>query len=361
MPDTTTGSDTPQIHPYSHGALIYYRKGWTDVFPLGHRDGPRYAKSPVPIGVTGYDGKPIGWQKIKATTLSPAGRRNLGIRMPRHIVCLDVDQYEGHEGLTTLAGAESSLGDLPPTYRNSARGLTESGHRYFRLPVGMTLRTGAEGLLVKTYGPNIEILHHFHRYAVAWPSLNPDAGLAPYLWYTPDGVPMTGPPAVVSVPLLPERWVAFLCVPADSPDAASRGGNLRAPRGETGEDVFDDGRQRWRRSVMELKALEHLKAVLGMTDGTVNSTLGGAGIAYGRYAEAGLFTLDEARALLEAAARRNGVHSDEWNRRHRKGWTLDSRLDDALSQGINHKARLEIIEDVEAVNVFEQLMKEIGR
>lgn len=362
MADATTGSDLTHVEPFRESALTYYRKGWTDVFPTGSRGGPRFAKSPIPEGVTGYDGKPVGWKRIKATTESPAGRRNIAARMPRHVVCLDVDEYGDHHGLATLATAEKEWGALPDTYRNSARGFQVSGHRYFRLPLGLTLRQGAEKLLTDM-GGNIEILDHFHRYAVVWPSRNPEHGYAMYRWYAPDGAELDEPPAVVELPLLPQGWVDHLCVAVDSPQAARHGGNLRAPRGASTAELgdFDDAKQAWRRSVMERKALEHARAVRGMGIGSINTTLGAAGIAYGRYAEAGLFTLDEARLILEAAARRNGLHSDEWNRRNRKKWTLSSRLDDALSQGINHSTPLEIIEDVPPVNVFEQVMREIDR
>lgn len=362
MTDATTSSDSA---PYRESALIYFSKGWTDVFPLGRRGGPQYAKEPVPVGVTGYDAKPVGWQKIHSTVHSPAGLRNVAVRMPRHIICLDVDQYEGHDGLTTLRKAEANLGPLPATWRNSARGLTESGHRYFRLPVGMLPLPGAEEILEKAYGPNIEILHYGRRYAVVWPSLNPSAGLARYEWYRPDGEVAGCPPAVIDIPLLPDSWVALLAVKADSPEASRRGGNLRAPRGEVketepGDDLFDEVRQTWRRSLMEIKVREHLSNVLHMTDGTVNKTLGSAGIAFGRYAAAGLFTLEQAQELIEAAARKNGVHSDDWNRRNRKSWTLDSRIRDALSQGIN-KEPIQIIDDQEPADVYGFYLAKVRR
>ncbi len=364
MQDATSGSGGPHASPFAASALIYYRKGWTDVFPLGHRGGERYAKAPVPKGVTGYDAGPVGFERIYNTVHGPAGKRNIGARMPRHVICLDVDQYDGHEGLATLERTQADLGPLPDTFRNSARGWTASGHRYFRCPLGHVVLPGAEEKLSGAYGPNIDILHHGRRYAVVWPSLNPAAGLARYEWYSPGRELLAEPPAVVELPQLPKVWAQFLTVPMDSPEASARGGNLRAPKrqeGETGDDdLFDDVRQAWRRSVMEVRVREHLSAVLTMTDGTVNKTLGAAGIALGRYAVAGLFTLEQAHLLLERAAMKNGVHSDEWNKRNRKGWTLDSRIQDALSQGLNRDP-IQIIDDVEPSDVFGYYLPRVTR
>lgn len=366
MQNATTGSGFPHSdgpNPYAEGALAYFRHGWTDVFPTGTPSGPRYAKSPIPKGVTGYEGEPVGFQKIQATVHSPAGRRNLAVRMPRHIVCLDVDGYGDKSGVATLAAMESALGPLPATYRNSARGIgSPSGHRYFRLPADKVIRPAAEEDIGRKYGPNIEILHHYRRYAVAWPSLNPDHGLAPYLWYAPDGQAMDGPPRVVDVPLLPDAWLPLFATEPGAPDSRASGGNLRAvrPVDETGDDIFDDAPVPIRRSRAEMYTMEQIRAVLTMTDGTVNKVLGGAGIWLARMSACGLLSLAEAREVLGRAARRNGVHSDEWNRRNRRRWTLDSRIADALSQGLNRQRYL-LIDDHPPIDMHAAILKEIAR
>jgi hypothetical protein len=352
----------PDIAPFRQGALIYFRKGWQDIFPVGRRGGPRYAKDPVPTGVTGYAAPAVGFERIARAVDQPAGLRNLGIRMPRTVICLDVDEYDGHGGLATLAAAEADLGPLPPTYRNSARGFTASGHRYFRCPLNHISKPGAEEILAKAYGPNIEILHYGRRYAVAWPSLNPAAGYAPYLWYDPDGQPLDEPPRVWDLPTLPPAWAELLTAPLGSEESRRTDrANLRTvtPRESApaagDDDLFDDPRQPWRRSVAESKAADHLGRVLTMTDGTVNKTLGSAGIVYARLAEAGLFTAEQAMELLTAATGRNGVHSDTWNRRHNKKWTLRSRLSDAFGQGLA-KPPIMLIDDQPATDVYAQLL-----
>jgi hypothetical protein len=96
-----------------------------------------------------------------------------------------------------------------------------------------------------------------------------------------------------------------------------------------------------------------------MAQGSVNKTLGGAGIWLARMANAGLMTLEQARELLVAAAIRNGVHSDGWNAANKRRWTLDSRIDDALSQGLNRDPYL--IVGGSPTDVYGQLLRKVNR
>jgi hypothetical protein len=348
--------------PYAEGALIYFQRGWSDVFPVGSPRNP-IAKSPVPKGVTGYDAAPVGWERIKSATERSLGGYNLGLRMPRQVIGLDVDEYAGHSGAETLRNAEAALGPLPPTYRNTARGRGDAGHRYYRTGLGRVAVPGAEELLAKAYGPNIEILHYGRRYAVAWPSLNPDAGMAPYRWYAPGGSLLTGsPPRVIDLPVLPPGWQEVFTAPIDSP-AAQRGsgGNLRAERTqEADDDLFEPAGVPIRRMIAEARTVEQLDAVLTMTAGSVNKTLGGAAIWFARMANAGLFTMDQAAEILLAAVKANGVHSDGWNAANRRKWTAASRVCDGLSQGLNREPYV-IIGDHQAVDVHAQLMRKVTR
>lgn len=351
------------ISPYALGALQYFSRGWTDVFPVGTLTDP-YAKAPVPKGVTGYDAGPVGWNRIKLGTQQAAGRRNLGVRMPRQVICLDVDEYQGHTGGLTLEKAESELGPLPATYRSTARGPGMAGHRFYRCGLGRTVVPGAEELLARMYGPNIDILHYGRRYAVVWPSLNPDVLMAQYRWYGPDGKPCDVP-AVTDIPVLPKAWQDLLTAELDSPAAQrTAGGNLRAERGEAAADtddgLFSDAGMVIRRSVAGATTIDQLAAVLAMKEGEVNRTLGGAGIWYARMANAGLFTLEQAMDVLVAAAGRNGVHSDAWNKANKRRWTLKSRLRDALSQGLN-RPPFSIIDDHAPVDMYAQLMARVNR
>lgn len=356
-----------QPTPYGDAALLYFSRGWTDVFPVGSDKTP-LAKSPVPVGVTGYDAPPVGWERIKRGTQTRAALRNIGLRMPRQVIGIDVDDYEGHDGAATLARAEAVLGPLPSTYRNSARGNGNSGHRYFRTGLGRVVKPGAERLLSDAYGSGIEILHHGHRYAVVWPSRNPDKGMAMYRWYDLAAGALDGPPPrVIDLPVLDGAWGEFLTAPLDSPEAKrGAGGNLRAARGEKPaaeldeDDAFEEAGMTIRRSVAEVRTAEQLDKVLAMKDGEVNKILGGAGIWFARMANAGLFTLDEAGRILTAAVKRNGVHSDGWNIAHGRKWTAASRIADALSQGLNRDPYT-MIDDHAPTTVFQQLMRKATR
>lgn len=368
-PDRTPGADLrntissdvilPAARPFAEGALTYRRKGWTDVFPVG-TDREPYAKAPVPKGVTGYEAGTVSYLKIEATVHAPAGGRNIGLRMPRHIVALDVDEYEGKGGGATVAKMEADLGPLPATYRNTARNPETSGHRVYRLPVGMVVNPRAERTIADTYGPHVEILHRGHRYAVVWPSVH--LGVAGrYRWYAPDGTAMEEPPAVVEVPLLPDAWLPLLAVKADSPAAISGGGgNLRrAAAPSSADEAFDVAGKVIRRSVAEIRTSEAVDNVLAMAWGNVNKTLGGAGIWLGRMAAAGLLTVEQAVELIQAAAAKNGKHSDDWNRRNGRRWTLHTRTVDAISQGLNQDPYT-VLDDHQPVDVFGQLMRKVA-
>lgn len=360
-----TKHDTP-VRPYAQGALLYFSRGWTDVFPVGTDNDP-YAKSPVPKGVTGYDAGPVGWDRIKLGTQQNAGSRNLGLRMPRQVIALDVDEYQDHAGADTLAKAETDLGPLPPTYRNTARGRGDSGHRFYRTGMGRIAIPGAEEILAKAYGPNIEILHYGRRYAVAWPSLNASAGLAPYRWYGPDGHVLDGPPPrVIDIPLLPPAWQEMITAPIGAPEAQrSSGGNLRAERKTEDESAeWDEAGLTIRLAVAHGHTRNQVDAVLAMKVGVVNKTLGSAGIWLARMANAGLLTLEQAEGLLVAATLANGVHSDRWNAVNKRRWTMRSRIADALSQGLNRPAYSIIRDDddgLPSVDLYRDLMKVINR
>src|SRR5690606_8510731 len=78
-----------------------------------------------------------------------------------------------------------------------------SGIRYFRVPGGRRWSGELEG-------GGVEVVHHGHRYAVAWPSVHPDTG-GTYGWYEPDGRKAEGViPAPEDFPELPAAWVAEL-------------------------------------------------------------------------------------------------------------------------------------------------------
>jgi len=110
-----------------------------------------------------------------------------------------VDAYGDKTGGASLKDAEDRLGPLPPTWRSTSRPDDPvSGIRFFRVPAG---RQWADEI-----GPGVEVIHHGHRYAVAWPSLHPEGRM--YGWWNPDRLPTSGPPRVRDLPELPAAWVA---------------------------------------------------------------------------------------------------------------------------------------------------------
>lgn len=204
--------------PYALVALAMWEAGWKGVLPL-----PRGEKASPPTvydprtgkkvhGWTGGDGKggvaPYpSYPDVMAWTETDGGG-NVALRMQAGEVydtlAIDVDDYGDKPGAATLAELEAELGPLPATWRITARGAAGRGGKWiFRVPAGLYCRGGF---------PGIEILQVGHRYAVAPPSTNRNAGHAHETWYTPQGQAV-GPlrfPHIGDLAILPEAWVEAL-------------------------------------------------------------------------------------------------------------------------------------------------------
>lgn len=200
--DTGTG-------PFGRAARLYRSAGWPGTLPVGRGPGQ---KSPPPSGWTGHGAPYPSDADVGVWEIGPEAYYNLGLRMPEGVIGLDVDAgYGGKRGDETLAALEARLGPLPPTWVSSARA-APSGIRFFRMPAELD---GAPINWPGEAGPHIEIIQPGHRYAVVWPSTNPDAGSAPYLWRHEgdlDGV-ADRPPAPTALADLPEAWVRGLAIP----------------------------------------------------------------------------------------------------------------------------------------------------
>ncbi len=161
---------------------------------------PPGAKGPPPDGLTGAGGRDLTAEEIDRDY--PHGHRgNLAVRLPRGVVGIDVDAYDGKRGGETWDRLHALGRDagtpIPDTVRITSRGETDavSGIRVYRadLPQGRKWRNGL---------PGIETIHHGHRYAVCSPSIHPEG--RPYL--TRDeamGFIYVNLPAVNSLPWLP--------------------------------------------------------------------------------------------------------------------------------------------------------------
>ena len=194
--------------PYAIAYRAYWAAGWSNVLPVHDGQGGP-GKSHVPRGYTGQDGRTVSWPDLNAWAMGDEGRHNLGVRLVA-MVGIDVDAHDGEQGAATLAKAEAELGPLPPTWSSTSRGVGPSRILFFRVPLEReaALRR-REKVFNDTFGPNIEILHRGHRFAVCWPSVHPDTGLT-YQWYGPDGLVCGAPPKRGDVPLLPDTWLDFL-------------------------------------------------------------------------------------------------------------------------------------------------------
>jgi replicative DNA helicase len=137
---------------------------------------------------------------------------NIGLRL-NGVIGIDVDNYSkggiDKRGWQTLQLAEARWGKLPPTWRSTARPATgASGIYFFRVPEGYL------GLVSQLKLPDangeiwsdIEICQYHHRYAVVWPSTNPETGTQ-YVWYDPAGNRVIGViPRTDELPVLSEAW-----------------------------------------------------------------------------------------------------------------------------------------------------------
>lgn len=181
--------------PYAEAAQTYWRAGWHGVLPL-----PAGRKAPPPAGYTGADGRWPSFADVYAWSEDEQGSGNVGLRLPAHVIGLDVDDYGTKRGAATLDRCVERWGALPSSWRSGARE-GRSGITFYRAPEGLAW----PGELP---GGDVEVIQTRHRYAVVAPSVHPTG--ARYRWITPHGVPSTVPPHVDDLPLLPQQWVDAL-------------------------------------------------------------------------------------------------------------------------------------------------------
>lgn len=182
---------------YGAAAPVYRDQGWPSVLPL-----PRGKKFPPPTGYTGDGAEVPSYADVFAWCEDhPTG--NLALVMPDGVIGIDVDDYDGKHGGTTLAAAEAAWGPLPPTVRSTSRDDTVSGIPLYRVPGGTRLK----GQLAMDGRSDVEVVQRHHRYVVAYPSIHPTGGQ--YRWLDDIGNEV-GIPAVEDLPILPDRWVKEL-------------------------------------------------------------------------------------------------------------------------------------------------------
>lgn len=222
-------ADTTFAGPYATAARLYRAAGWHGVLPVGARPGEKW---PPPRAYTGH-GRPDPSAADVEAYIETHGDRNIALRLPEGVIGLDVDAYEKDgkrkQGAEALAELEARYGALPPTWVSGARP-APSGIYYFRVPLELDGRPiNWPGEAAK----GIEIIQHGHRYALVWPSTNPEAAGALYEWHGPDlpgdayhDVPAIPDPTLL--PYLPEPWVRGLALSYERTDKAELGGAAMA-------------------------------------------------------------------------------------------------------------------------------------
>ena len=162
-----------------------HRNGWHPI-PAGKYDKGKYKVCWVG-GVTGehgIDAPPDEFDKWPALVDTDIRRSIQGIlavatRMPKDVIGIDVDGYDGKEGFETLKSWTDAYGPLPSTFKITAR-FDGSGILLYRIPPQCT---GWRGESVPGLG--VELLQRHHRYAMVPPSWHHTGKR--YRLFTPEG------------------------------------------------------------------------------------------------------------------------------------------------------------------------------
>lgn len=162
--------DSDARDPYAQAAQAYIGDGLS---PLPLKPG---TKRPRLAGYHGWEGKWVD-AVVARKWAGKYGKLDVAIRLPKWIICFDVDDYEGKAGGKTLRALERELGPLPQTIRSTARwGEGVSGIKWFRVP-----EKYQDSHWAGVAGPGIEIVSWFDRVAVVWPSMHRNG--KQYRWY----------------------------------------------------------------------------------------------------------------------------------------------------------------------------------
>lgn len=185
--------------PFGQAAMRYLKAGWPEVLPIwkgGHRD-----KQPM---VKGYHGREGTWPD--ETTTKMWSRRyalaNIALRLPRWVIGLDVDHYDGKTGGDTLADLEDELGLLPVGPVSTSREDGISGIRLFALPGDY-----ADVNWPAQAGTGIDVITWYERYVIAGPSVHKSG--RDYRWFC-GNVALRNVPGPDSLPTLYPNWCEYL-------------------------------------------------------------------------------------------------------------------------------------------------------
>lgn len=196
--------------PYATGAPVYVAAGWPRPLPT-QATGQKW---PPVTGYTGYVAGDVDDRTFVEWLITRADA-NIILRATPDAVFVDRDTYKLPGGDDLWADMEAVLGPLPPCWRSSSRD-GPSGKMPFRVPAGTRLKGNVVWNGVKLG----EFLQWFHRYAVVWPSTNPDNGGAMERWWRPDGTLAEDEvPPYGELPDLPQAWLEHFADTAPPPEA----------------------------------------------------------------------------------------------------------------------------------------------
>ncbi|WP_370066532.1 bifunctional DNA primase/polymerase [Mycobacterium sp. MAA66] len=191
------------------------QRGW-GIQPIGridpHRPNDLPGKVPWMAGLSGRNGRDATEDEIadmpakiiNRLLMGERGVLNLGARVPKGVIGIDIDQYGSKCGLATIAEHVARLGPLPATYLTTARSYSQgSGIRLFAVPDGWE----GPGVL----GDGVELIQRHHRYLAAPGSVH-HTGKRYRLHHEDTGEQRLKPvlPPRRAIPPLPESWLAGL-------------------------------------------------------------------------------------------------------------------------------------------------------
>lgn len=183
---------TETTNPYAEAFKEYFDAGWRGILPL-----PYAKKTWPPAGYTGHDGVDPSFADLH--TFADDDPRNICLRLPAGVVGIDVDDYNGKAGGTTLSQLVDTYGALPPTIMSTSREDGISGIRLYKIPAGTILPSKLT---------DIEFVQRHHRYAVVWPSIHPEGRT--YKWIDENTGQQATIPNINDLPELPQAWLAGL-------------------------------------------------------------------------------------------------------------------------------------------------------
>lgn len=109
-----------------------------------------------------------------------------------------------------------------------------------------------------------------------------------------------------------------------------------APAAVDGDDdpFYDDAVNTWTPEQANRVIDGQIAAVRAAREGAINSALGGAARAIGRFVAGGYIAQSEAEEKLLAALEEGGVHSDRWNVQNGKSWTAATVIGAGMARGM---------------------------